>query len=383
MTGQAKILVVDDTPKNVKLLEEVLKAKGYAVITANSGPEALDKVAKEPVDLILLDVVMPEMSGYEVCLKIRGNPETTLMPIVMVTALDPNKERIKGIESGADDFITKPINMPELLARVQSLLRVQELHEKVKAQAIELAEVVGALGDIGHDIRNMLTPVVISARLLRSELDELFSSLPAQEASKTQASHELCDEVLTMLRMNVRRIQDRVKEIADCVKGLNAPPQFAPCNVAEVVDSVIQTLRVVAQEKTIVLHTEGLDDLPQITADESRLYNVFYNLINNAIPETPVAGSITVRGQWEPDQGAVVLSVTDTGRGMSPEVRDSLFTTQAISRKPGGTGLGTKIVMDVVKSHGGQVTVDSQLGMGTTFRVCLPLCPPSTVGTNP
>jgi len=273
--------------------------------------------------------------------------------------------------------------MPELLARVQSLLRVQELHEKVKAQAIELAEVVGALGDIGHDIRNMLTPVVISARLLRSELDELFSSLPAQEASKTQASHELCDEVLTMLRMNVRRIQDRVKEIADCVKGLNAPPQFAPCNVAEVVDSVIQTLRVVAQEKTIVLHTEGLDDLPQITADESRLYNVFYNLINNAIPETPVAGSITVRGQWEPDQGAVVLSVTDTGRGMSPEVRDSLFTTQAISRKPGGTGLGTKIVMDVVKSHGGQVTVDSQLGMGTTFRVCLPLCPPSTVGTNP
>jgi len=106
MTGQAKILVVDDTPKNVKLLEEVLKAKGYAVITANSGPEALDKVAKEPVDLILLDVVMPEMSGYEVCLKIRGNPETTLMPIVMVTALDPNEERIKGIESGADDFIT-------------------------------------------------------------------------------------------------------------------------------------------------------------------------------------------------------------------------------------------------------------------------------------
>ena len=188
MTGQAKILVVDDTPKNVKLLEEVLKAKGYAVITANSGPEALDKVAKEPVDLILLDVVMPEMSGYEVCQKIRGDPETTLMPIIMVTALDPNKERIKGIESGADDFITKPINMPELLARVQSLLRVQELHEKVKAQAIELAEVVGALGDIGHDIRNMLTPVVISARLLRSELDELFSSLPAQEASKTQAS---------------------------------------------------------------------------------------------------------------------------------------------------------------------------------------------------
>jgi len=382
MTGQAKILVVDDTPKNVKLLEEVLKAKGYAVITANSGPEALDKIGKEPVDLILLDVVMPEMSGYEVCQKIRGDPETTLMPIIMVTALDPNKERIKGIESGADDFITKPINMPELLARVQSLLRVKELHEKVKAQAIELAEVVGALGDIGHDIRNLLTPVVISAGLLRTELDELFSSLPAPEVSKTQASHELCNEVLTMLRGNVRRIQDRVKEIADCVKGLNAPPQFAPCNVAEVVDSVIQALRVVAEEKNIVFHTEGLDALPQITADESRLFNAFYNLINNAIPETPVAGSITVRGQWEPDQGAVVLSVADKGRGMSPEVRDSLFTNQAISRKPGGTGLGTKIVMDVVKSHGGQLAVESQLGVGTTFRVCLPQCPPSTVRTN-
>ena len=139
MIRAAKILVVDDTPKNVKLLADLLTVKGYSVVTAASGAEALRQVEAEQPDLVLLDVVMPEMSGYEVCRKIRENPATEILPVVMVTALDPSEERIKGLDAGADDFLTKPINQPELLARVRSLLRIKELYDTVQAQAAQLS----------------------------------------------------------------------------------------------------------------------------------------------------------------------------------------------------------------------------------------------------
>jgi DNA-binding response OmpR family regulator len=136
----AKILVVDDTPHNLKLLGDLLAAKGYAVVTATSGPEALELVDKERPDMVLLDVVMPGMSGYEVCQKLRANPSTGLLPVVMVTALDPAQERVRGLEAGADDFLTKPLNQPELLARVRSLLRIKSLYDTVQAQAAQLSE---------------------------------------------------------------------------------------------------------------------------------------------------------------------------------------------------------------------------------------------------
>ena len=131
MSNPAHLLVVDDTPVNVKLLADLLGAKGYAVTTAASGPEALVRIDKEPPDLVLLDVMMPGMSGYDVCRKLRENPATALLPVVMVTALDPTQERVKGIEAGADDFLTKPINQAELLARVRSLLRIKQLHDEL------------------------------------------------------------------------------------------------------------------------------------------------------------------------------------------------------------------------------------------------------------
>jgi adenylate cyclase len=127
----ARILVVDDTPSNVKLLADVLVARGYAVQTAAAGPEALALMAQEPPDLVLLDVMMPGMSGYDVCRKIRESAATALVPVVMVTALDPGQERVKGIEAGADDFLTKPIHQAELLARVRSLLRIKSLWDEL------------------------------------------------------------------------------------------------------------------------------------------------------------------------------------------------------------------------------------------------------------
>lgn len=140
MNSSPKILVVDDTPKNVKLLADLLSVKGYNVVTAASGREALAQIDTERPDLVLLDVVMPEMSGYEVCQKIRANPTMAMLPVVMVTALDPAEERVKGIDAGADDFLTKPINRAELLARLKSLLRIKELHDEVQRQAGELSQ---------------------------------------------------------------------------------------------------------------------------------------------------------------------------------------------------------------------------------------------------
>jgi class 3 adenylate cyclase len=140
VSGPARILVVDDTPENVLLLSAVLESKGYEVVTASSGVQALQLVASDRPDLVLLDVVMPQMSGYEVCRKIRENPATGVLPVVMVTALDPGEERIKGLEAGADDFLTKPINQPELLARVRSLLRIKHLYDTVDDLARQLAE---------------------------------------------------------------------------------------------------------------------------------------------------------------------------------------------------------------------------------------------------
>jgi class 3 adenylate cyclase len=126
-----KILVVDDVPINVKLLADLLTVKGYDVVTAANGTEALARIEKDRPGLVLLDVMMPGMSGYDVCRKIRENPATAVLPVVMVTALDPTQERVKGIEAGADDFLTKPINQPELLARVKSLLRIKVLHDEL------------------------------------------------------------------------------------------------------------------------------------------------------------------------------------------------------------------------------------------------------------
>jgi class 3 adenylate cyclase len=140
MSAPAKVLVVDDTPANVKLLGDLLASRGYAVATAATGEEGLAKVASEAPDLVLLDVMMPGMSGYDVCRKLRENPATALLPVVLCTSLDPQQERVKGIEAGADDFLSKPVNQPELFARVKSLLRVKSLQDEVKLLNARLEE---------------------------------------------------------------------------------------------------------------------------------------------------------------------------------------------------------------------------------------------------
>jgi signal transduction histidine kinase len=256
---------------------------------------------------------------------------------------------------------------------IVSALAAQAIEQARLFESAKLAEVARLLGDIGHDIKNLLTPVIAGAEFLQTELNKLFGSMVTMGISGTQASQDLCNRVIGLLQDAARRIQDRVKEIGDCVKGLSTPPEFAPCRIVGVVDDVIKTLHVLADEKNILLRTDGLGALPSISADERRLFNAFYNLIHNAISVVQGGGSITVRGSVDGAAGVMHLAVVDTGKGMSAEIRDSLFTAHAKSNKVGGTGLGTKIVKDVVDAHGGQISVESKEDVGTTIHIRLPL----------
>ncbi len=178
MTDAAKILVVDDTPANVKLLADLLTFKGYQVATAASGAEGLKRLAEQRSDLVLLDIMMPGMNGYEVCRAIRADPANGVLPVVMVTSLDPVQERIKGLEAGADDFLTKPINQPELLARVKSLLRIKQLYDQLTDLNANLeqrvADGVAQLERLGR-MKRFLSPQVADLILAGVGEDPLMS----------------------------------------------------------------------------------------------------------------------------------------------------------------------------------------------------------------
>jgi adenylate cyclase len=190
------ILVVDDTPQNIKVLDAILSPRGYTVVSAASGAEALQKVQTDAPDLILLDILMPGMSGYEVVQRLRGDPATRFLPIVMVTALGAQEEKVKAIESGADDFLTKPVNQLELLARVRSLLRIKDYHDTIQAQAAQLTEWNRTLEERVQRQVQELDRLARLRRFLAPQLAELIASdqhEQALESHRREVTVVFCD----------------------------------------------------------------------------------------------------------------------------------------------------------------------------------------------
>ena len=219
MNRKAKILVVDDTPANVKLLADLLAVKGYDVVTATNGEEGLKRLAADRPDLVLLDIMMPGMNGYEVCRAIRADPAYGVLPVVMVTSLDPTQERIKGLDAGADDFLTKPINQPELLARVRSLLRIKELYDQLgtlnanlEQRVAEQVKEIERFGRLKRFVSPRIGELILAGEVddplktHRREITVVFTDLRGFTAFSETAEPEEAMDVLRAYHAEIGRV---------------------------------------------------------------------------------------------------------------------------------------------------------------------------------
>jgi len=356
-----RILVADDDPDISMSLSERLRWLGHEVVTAADGQAALAAVEAHALDLAFLDVSMPRLNGIEALKLIRNRWPN--LPIVVVTAYGTIRLAVEAMKEGAVDFITKPFEQGQIDQTVSTI--IDRMGQRV--------EITKLMGEITHDVKNLLMPLVVGTDLLAEEIDDVFRHLPTMERARAEQSHSACEEVITMFSNTSRRIQDRMKAIADYAAVTRVSQKFEPCVIGKIAESVIKSLRSAAEQRQVTLRMEGLQGLPAIAGDEARLYSLLYNLVNNAIPEVPPHGLVTISGLQEAGDDCIRLRVADTGNGMSAEIRDHLFTNRLVSNKTGGTGLGTKIVKDVVDMHGGRITVESEPGRGTTFEIQLPI----------
>jgi signal transduction histidine kinase len=356
-----RILVADDDPDIRMSLSERLRWLGHEVVTAADGQGALAAVEAHALDLAFLDVSMPRLTGIEALKLMRKRwPD---LPVVVVTAYGTIRLAVEAMKEGAVDFITKPFEQGQIDQTVTTI--VERMGQRV--------EITQLMGEITHDVKNLLMPLVAGTDLLAEEIDDVFRHLPTMEPARAEQSHSACEEVITMFRNTSRRIQDRMKAIADYAALTRVSQKFEACLIGKIAESVVKSLRAAAEQRQVRLSTEGLRGLPAIAGDEARLYSLLYNLVNNAIPEVPPHGLVTISGSHQAGDDFIRLRVADTGNGMPPDIRDHLFTNRLVSSKTGGTGLGTKIVKDVVDMHGGRITVESELGKGTTFDIRLPI----------
>lgn len=403
----SRILVVDDVVENVELLEAYLSSFGYRVEKAYDGEEALRKVQEDPPDLILLDIMMPKLDGYEVCRRLKASQQTLFIPIVMITALKEPEERIQGILIGADDFLTKPFNKLELMARVRSLLRVKKLHDQVEAQnrlleqrvverTAQLQEAIRELQEldrlkteflqnISHELRTPLTPI---KGYLGAILQEALGPLsPGQRKG------------LLVVRESVERLQQLIDDLLAYVRieagRLKVEPK--PVSLPELLRKTWERFLPLAQDKGQTFTFSIPSDLPPVLADPEELYRAVSHLLDNAIKFTPEGGRITVTarrvpssqfpvpssgpGTWNLEPGTmnfVEISVTDTGIGIPAEKLHRIFdrfyqVDGSITREHGGMGIGLAIVKQVLEAHGASIEVESEEGRGSTFRFRLPL----------
>ncbi|NEO06599.1 MULTISPECIES: hybrid sensor histidine kinase/response regulator [unclassified Moorena] len=357
-----RILAVDDSPDNLFLLQTLLEEEGYEITLAENGRVALEKIEISPPELVLLDVMMPEMDGFEVTKRIRSNPKLPFIPILLITAYD-HPSVVQGLDMGADDFIRKPVEVDELLARVRSLLRLKHSVDERDEIARQREDFVSRLT---HDLR---TPLVAADRILnlmqQGALGEISPPVLEAIVTMTRSNHNLLTMVNTLLE--VYRYEAGRKYLS-----------FSAIPVEQVIEEVIQELSALARDKKLSLDYQTPKEVNSIVmGDRLELHRLFMNLLGNAIKFTD-NGSVTVRLRNSPktsesNQSLVVIEVEDTGFGISPEDQKELFERfRQGSHKRSGSGLGLYLSKRILEAHQGTINVKSELGKGTLFTVTLP-----------
>ncbi|HEY3398117.1 MAG TPA: GAF domain-containing sensor histidine kinase [Armatimonadota bacterium] len=260
------------------------------------------------------------------------------------------------------------------------------------AEEARLATVVRFLGDLSHDVKNMISPVKTGSETLLMFAEEAFAGMdeavaaggpdcPERIVAAFSTLRELLPELVEMFLEGSDAVQQRMAEIANAIKGMVSEPTFEEAEVPEIAERVLNLLRPQAEKQKITLSAETVGEVPSATVDKKQIYNLIYNLVFNAIDACPAGCAVTFRtlagplGSW-PEGDYLTLECEDTGPGIPPEVKAKLFTENAVSTKPMGTGLGTKIVANVVRAHGGEISLESELGHGTTIRAKIPLHQP-------
>jgi two-component system sensor histidine kinase/response regulator len=366
----AKLLVVDDVPDNVKLLTRELECLGYGVVSALNGHEALTMTGVECPDAILLDIMMPDIDGIEVCRRLKATPELDHIPVILVSALGQEEHVVKGLDAGAQDYITKPFNDAILAARVRSAVRIKEAHDAAEENRRHEVEVRDQfLSHVSHELR---TPLSAVYQFVTNVADGLAGEVNIEQR-----------ECLDIALRNVHQLQTMLSDLLEVTRLGTGKLQVEPVrtSVAGLVADVLKTLAEVAAQKGVALSSHIPGSCPAALADQRRVRQVLYNLVDNAIKFTPAQGSVRISAGVS-GEGAdfIRITVADTGCGMSPEAANRVFerlyqegTGSTASRR--GLGLGLYISRELVARHGGKIWVESETGKGSTFSFTLPVLP--------
>ncbi|MCY7384838.1 MAG: hybrid sensor histidine kinase/response regulator [Microcoleus sp. CAN_BIN18] len=412
------ILIVDDTPTNLDVISEALSDAGYTVAIATSGERALKQLERRSPDLILLDVMMPGIDGFATCQRLKANPKTCDIPVIFMTALSDADSKIKGFEVGAVDYITKPFQEREVLARVKTHLQlsfltqnleqqVSEKNAQLQASQLQLIqrEKMSALGNlvagIAHEINNPIGFLGGNIQPALDYINDLFGLIDLYQQKYPQSDDEITAEMeqidLEYIREDLPKLigsmKEGVKRIRDVSTSLRTfsradSDRPVPCNIHDGIDSTIMILK--HRLKADDTHPEievikNYGDLPQIECYAGQLNQVFMNLLSNAIDAFDesnkgesyqnIAHKIMIGTELSPDLNQIFVSIKDNGVGMNKILQEQIFadffTTKCVGK---GTGLGLAIARQiVVQKHHGDITVHSILGAGTEFVITLPV----------
>lgn len=357
--GIANVLIVDDVPDNLKILSDILKSEGHKVRPVLSGIQALQVAEIEKPDIILLDIMMPDFDGFEVCQHLKKNPYLQDIPIIFISALNNTNDIVKALQLGGVDYITKPFQAEEVTARVST-------HLKICRQNRELVQLNKEkdkfLSIIAHDLHG---PLGTFAELTGMMVNESFHMTEEKKNNLmqriSQSSRNLCGLLENLLKWS--KLQNG---------HIQFDPQALP--LKNEVISALETISESAVKKSIEIVTEFPDEI-EVFADKNMLQTILRNLISNAVKFTPRGGRVTVFAVRE-DRN-VAITIKDTGIGMRKEILDTLFNIDSKNQRPGtegepSTGLGLILSKEFVENQGGKIYAESESGRGSVFQFSLP-----------